>query len=288
LNGAEPVAIFGAMRIVRLAFRFFVLAFLVPLAAHAAWWLSRDEAVAWHAADWSSARLLPSARSKPDAVVYVYAARTGRWKGIVAHHSWVVIKERGADGYTRFDMVGWGRPIKVNNWAPDARWYGNVPTLVGYVEGREAERIIPKIKSAVARYPFNQYGDYFVWPGPNSNSFIAHVLAAIPEAGITLPPTAIGKDWRSDGQIVGLAPSHTGVQLSVRGLLGLTVAWVEGLEINVLGLVLGIDLRRPAIKLPGFGRIGMAMADGPQAAPERPALPRNRNVSTKPATNPPT
>jgi hypothetical protein len=28
-------------------------------------------------------------------------------------------------------------------------------------------------------------------------------------------------------------------------------------EINVLGLVAGIDIRRPAIKLPGFGRIGM-------------------------------
>jgi hypothetical protein len=30
-------------------------------------------------------------------------------------------------------------------------------------------------------------------------------------------------------------------------------------EINVLGLVAGIDIRRPAIKLPGFGRIGMGM-----------------------------
>jgi hypothetical protein len=33
---------------------------------------------------------------------------------------------------------------------------------------------------------------------------------------------------------------------------------VEGLEVNVLGLVLGIDVRRPAIKIPGFGRIGIA------------------------------
>ena len=37
----------------------------------------------------------------------------------------------------------------------------------------------------------------------------------------------------------------------------MAVGWVEGIEINFLGLVAGLDLRRPAIKLPGWGRIGM-------------------------------
>ena len=273
------------MSILRLPMMIFVFGFLVPLAAHAAWWLSHNEAVAWHEADWSSVGLLPPARADTDAEVYVFAARTGRWKGIFAHHSWIVTKERGASRYTRYDMVGWGNPIKVDNWAPDARWYGDAPTPVGIVRGAEAERLIPKIRSAVAQFPYRRYGDYSVWPGPNSNSFIAHVLAAIPEAGITLPPTAIGKDWRADGQIVGLSPSRTGVQLAYAGLLGVTLAWVEGVEINVLGLVLGVDVRRPAIKLPGFGRIGMATAEIPQRLPDRS---RSRKVSRKPATNPPT
>ena len=92
-----------------------------------------------------------------------------------------------------------------------------------------------------------------MWPGPNSNSFTAYVLSAIPEAGITLPPTAVGKDWRVDGRLFGLTPSGTGVQLS----LGVTIGWVEGVEVNVLGLVAGLDIRRPAVKLPGFGRIGI-------------------------------
>ena len=52
--------------------------------------------MAWSEADWSSARLLPAARAKPEALVHVYAARTGRWKGIFAHHSWIVVKEKGA------------------------------------------------------------------------------------------------------------------------------------------------------------------------------------------------
>ena len=175
------------MHLARFASLTFLAAFLTPLALHAAWWLSTDAAVAWSQADWSSARLLPPARAKPEAIVHVYAARTGRWKGIFAHHSWIVVKERGAGAYTRYDKVAWGQPVKTNNWAPDARWYGHRPVLVGVVEGPAAEALIPKIRAAVARYPYKHYGDYSVWPGPNSNSFVAYVLCAIPEAGISLP-----------------------------------------------------------------------------------------------------
>jgi hypothetical protein len=245
------------MPILRYSLLIFLCAFLTPLALHAAWWLWSDTAVAWNEADWSSARILKPARAHPEALVHVYAARTGRWKGIFAHHTWIVVKEKGAGAYSRYDMVAWGNPVKVNNWAPDARWYGHAPQLVGAVEGPAAEGLIPKIRAAVAQYPHSRYGDYSVWPGPNSNSFVAYVLAAVPEAGIALPPTAVGKDWRIDSRILGLAPSGTGIQVSLGGLFGLTVGWVEGLEVNVLGLVTGIDLRRPAIKLPGFGRIGV-------------------------------
>ncbi len=246
------------MPLFRIALTTFAFAFLAPLALHAAWWLSHDAALAWNEADWSSANLLPAPAKKREALVHVYAARTGRWKGIFAHHSWIVIKERDGARYTRFDKVAWGRPVKIDGWAPDARWYGHRPIRIGAVEGPAAEALIPKIRAAVARYPSNDWGSYRVWPGPNSNSFVAYVLGAVPEAGIALPPTAIGKDYRQDGGLIGLTPSQTGLQLSLAGLFGITVAWVEGLEVNVLGLVLGIDVRRPAIKIPGFGRIGIA------------------------------
>lgn len=248
------------MHLLRFSLLTFLAAFLTPLAAHAAWWLSTDQATTWNQADWSSAHLLPPARSKPEALVHVYAARTGRWKGIFAVHSWIVVKEKGASSYTRYDKVAWGQPVKTNNWAPDARWYGHRPVLIGAVEGPSAEALIPRIRAAVARYPYSRTGDYAVWPGPNSNSFAAYVLAAVPEARIALPPTAVGKDWRVDSQYLGLTPSGTGVQLSLFGLLGVSIGWVEGVELNVLGLVTGLDLRRPALKLPGFGRIGMDAA----------------------------
>jgi len=35
------------------------------------------------------------------------------------------------------------------------------------------------------------------------------------------------------------------------------LGWVEGVEVNVLSLVAGLDVRHPAVKLPGFGRLGL-------------------------------
>jgi hypothetical protein len=43
-------------------------------------------------------------------------------------------------------------------------------------------------------------------------------------------------------------------------VLGITLGWVEGIELNMLSLVAGLDLRHPAVKLPGLGRIGVEAA----------------------------
>ena len=53
------------------------------------------------------------------------------------------------------------------------------------------------------------------------------------------------------------APSRTGFRLSFGGYAGLTLAWVEGFELNLFGGVIGLDLRRPAVKLPAVGRLGL-------------------------------
>ncbi len=245
------------MRVFRRFLLAFAVLFLIPVATHAAWWSWQPLAGDWRRADWSSAKLLPAAAIEPDATVHVFAARVGRWRGVFAHHSWVVVKEKDARTYTRFDVVGWGSPVRVNHREADGRWYGNTPELVAEVRGEAAERLIPRIRAAVESYSYNAPGSYLAWPGPNSNSFVQHVLAEVPELGQALPPTAIGKDFRDDGLFAGLTPSRTGVQASLYGLAGVTVAWVEGVEINLLGLVAGLDLRSPALKLPGWGRVGV-------------------------------
>ena len=58
---------------------------------------------------------------------------------------------------------------------------------------------------------------------------------------------------------MALAPSGTGVQLSLLGVAELTLGVDEGVEVNVLGLNLGIDILRPALRVPGLGRIGFAV-----------------------------
>ena len=260
------------LRGLRRAGAIFALLFLLPLGLHALWLLPQDRAESWSRADWSSARLIPAATEEPEAVVLVFAARAGRWRGVFAHHAWIVTKAEGEDRYLRYDKVGWGRPIRTNGWAADARWYGELPELVGAVRGDAAKALIPKIRAAAATYPFSENGAYAPWPGPNSNTFVNHVLAAVPEAGIVLPPTALGKDYRTDGRLFGLAPSGTGIQVALNGLAGVTLAASEGLEINLLGLVVGVDVFRPAVKLPGFGRIGMAPSGTAVALTERAAV----------------
>jgi hypothetical protein len=230
--------------------------FLVPILARAALYAVGNEPRSWRDADWSSTRLLPGAADYQPARIIVFTGKAGAWKGIFAVHSWIVLKEAGARDWTRYDVVGWGSPVRTNNWPPDGHWYGSVPDALVDISGDAAERLIPKIKAAVASYAFRHAGDYRVWPGPNSNSFTAAILRAVPELGVSLPPNAVGRDFR-DGVYAGLTDSGTGVELNLRGLAALKLGWVEGVEVDLLGLVAGLDLRRPALKLPGYGRIGL-------------------------------
>jgi hypothetical protein len=230
--------------------------FLFPLAVHAALYAGKDRPSSFRDADWSSTGMLSPASADRDARLLVFTGRTGRWKGIFSVHSWVVFKPENAVAWSRYDVVGWGNPVRTNGWVPDGRWFGDRPVAIADVHGADAQALIPKIEAAIKAYRYARAGDYRTWPGPNSNTFVATVLRAVPELAVTLPPTAIGKDFR-DGPFVGFTDSQTGFEASLWGVLGVKVAWVEGVEVNVLSLVAGLDLRQPALKLPGFGRIGV-------------------------------
>jgi hypothetical protein len=243
-------------RLIHIAVLAFVLLFLAPLAASAVLYAFHDRVKEWRTADRSSAGLLPPARAGQGAVVRIFSARTVRWRGIIATHSWIVVKEANAPAYSRFDYTAWGEPIWIDRFAPDGRWFGRMPEVIFAADGASAERMIPRIRDAVRGFAFREIGDYRVWPGPNSNTFVAAVMSAVPEICATLPPTAIGKDFPIDGRWIGTTPSGSGVRINLGGYAGLTVGWVEGIEVNILGAVAGVDFRRPALKLPGLGRLG--------------------------------
>jgi hypothetical protein len=237
----------------------FLLLVFAPIGVSAAryLWLGNGRGN-WQTADRSSTGLLPSPASHPDAMIRVFAARTVRWRGIFAVHTWIVVKERGATQYSRYDYTAWGEPIRSNGLAPDGRWFGPVPETVAAVDGAVAEALIPRILHVIENYKFRAYGDYSPWPGPNSNTFVRATLDAVPELRGVLPPTAIGKDYPYTGRWFGPTASGTGLFATLDGYLGLKIGWVEGFEINFFGAVLGVDIRRPALKLPGIGRLGVA------------------------------
>ena len=211
-------------------------------------------------ADRSSAGLAPRAETTPEAVVQVYFARALNWRGIFGVHTWIATKSANATEYTVHQVIGWriyrDLPAVVSApGIPDARWFGNEPTLIADLRGDAAAKAIPKIIEAIAKYPYPN--EYTLWPGPNSNTFVAYIGRAVPELHMDLPSTAIGKDYPINGSLIDRTPSGTGYQLSMFGVAGLTMAREEGFELNLLGLTFGLDFYKPAIKLPFIGRLGM-------------------------------
>lgn len=235
---------------------FTLVMFLLPAAvSFAVWQAQSNRPDNWHSANWSSAGILPPAAEVEDAVVHIMAARTGRWKGAFSVHSWIVTKAAGASEYNRYDKVGWGMPIRQNAYVADARWYSNEPEIVKTFRGKEAAKIIPKIEDVVAKYPYSKRGDYNIWPGPNSNTFVAYVLNELPEMEMVLPANAIGRDYLPDARLFHADEDGRNVQFSLGGLGGFAVGRRSGFELSFLGLVFGFDAQSGALKIPGFGTV---------------------------------
>lgn len=219
----------------------------------------------WRTADRSSAGIAPAPADTPEAVVQAYAARAFNWNGVFAVHTWISTKQASAGTYKVHEVVGYrqrmGLPVLASRPdLPDRLWYGARPQTLLDVRGERAEALIPAIEAAVDRYPHPDR--YVLWPGPNSNTFVAFVAREVPELGLELPNNAIGKDYLVDDTLFARAPSGTGYQVSLFGLAGITAALSEGLEINLLSLNFGIDPLVPALKLPGIGRLGLQKGVG--------------------------
>lgn len=218
--------------------------------------------------DWRTARrdstgMAPDpAQLRDTAIVQIYAAHTYGWRGLVAVHPWIIFKPAGATQYSRYEVIGWGgiRAVRHNYTIPDGYWFGARPTLLVDHRGARAEAMIPRIEAAIGSYPYGK--TYRSWPGPNSNTFLAHIGREVPELKLDLPANAIGKDYRPLTHPIGLPPSGKGLQVSLLGVLGFTLGVEEGVEVNILGINLGVDIKSPALRLPFIGRLGYAKVAG--------------------------
>jgi len=261
-----------------------MLAFLITLVALLAIGaiVTGGRAADWRTASREPVGLAPEPSTTPEAVVQVYAARAFGWRGIFGVHTWVAVKPARASAYTVYEVMGWRlrwneTAVSARQRPPDARWFGSRPELLADRRGPLASKLIERIERAVKSYPFAD--EYSLWPGPNSNTFTAWITRAVPELEVDLPPTAIGKDYLGS-RFVATAPSGRGFQFSVRGLLGLTLSGVEGIEINLLGLSFGINPFDPAFKLPLAGRLGASRQQNnvrrTSTSPENPAVVAHR------------
>lgn len=219
----------------------------------------------WQTASRDSAALAPGPQEHEGAIVQIYGARAWSWRGYFAVHTWISTKEPGADHYKVHEVTGWRRYV-VNSGpqVPDRHWYGAAPTLYADIRGEEAAALIPDIEDAVSRYPWPE--EYEAWPGPNSNTFVAWVIRETPGLDIALPNHAIGKDYLGNNVVSG-TPGGLGYQFSLGGYFGVLAGVREGLELNILGLSLGVNPAALSIKLPGLGELGL-LNPNPMAADE--------------------
>jgi len=217
----------------------------------------------------NAASLAPDPAQVREAVVQVYGARTMGAKGMFGVHTWVAVKPTDAREWTIYEVIGWrlrwnDSALVVRHRQPDV-WFSSKAELYADKRGAGVDELIKRIDEAAKDYPYAK--EYTLWPGPNSNTFTAWIGRAVPELGIDLPATAIGKDF-TGMQIFSRAPSGRGVQMSLGGVFGLSASGIEGLELNILSLNFGIG--PSGLKLPLIGRIGSPSFPAAVAEPATP------------------
>ncbi|MGB0694682.1 MAG: DUF3750 domain-containing protein [Rhodospirillaceae bacterium] len=200
--------------------------------------------------------LAPDPKKDQRAIIQVYGAPSFGEQGVYSLHCWIAMKRQGDSGFSRREIVGWsaGPDVRENVAKPDARWYGQDPILLRDLRGGpDVEALIGRLEAAIESWP--HAGRYQPYPGPNSNTLIAHLSRQVPELGLDLPANAMGKDYRSLAHILGRPPSGRGVQFCLFGLFGFILSPVEGLELNFGGFCIGVKLFPFALRLPCWGNL---------------------------------
>jgi Protein of unknown function (DUF3750) len=201
--------------------------------------------------------LAPDPAKTPEAVVQVYGARTMGVKGLFGVHTWIAVKPTDAPSWTVYEIIGWrlrwaDSALVIRERQPDAPWFGAEAELYADKRGSGVDELIQRIDKAARAYPYAN--TYTLWPGPNSNTFTAWIARQMPELHVDLPSTAVGKDYIGS-TFVSTAPSGTGFQFTLAGLLAVAAGPVEGFELNLLGLNFGAN--GSGIKLPLVGRVAL-------------------------------
>jgi hypothetical protein len=137
------------------------------------------------------------------------------------------VKPTGAPRFTRYEVLGFGvangaPAVRIDRMGPDNYWFGARPHISLERRGPGVDAMIEQVRLAVANYPYPN--TYRLWPGPNSNTFLAHIARQVPELVIQLPSNAVGKDFLPGGRLFATAPSESGFQVSLGCFCGQATA----------------------------------------------------------------
>lgn len=177
------------------------------------------------------------------------------WVRHFGAHSYLVWREKGAPRPVITHVRRWGM-VEEGGYT----WYPEHPTHAVWT-GAAAEDAIRRARGVLAAGHLQEvYADdgYLIWPGPNSNSFVA-MLCRSAGIAVDLPPDAVGKDWPQlipwvlDARVT---TTRLGAQVDV--LVVGAQAGLTGVEAHVLGSAVGLSWWPPALKLPFLPRLGMS------------------------------
>jgi hypothetical protein len=172
----------------------------------------------------------------------------GLSSGEMVHTTRAPTPDGSGEQETEWKTLKWGAINKLENLP----FIMNEGAVLGEWRGTKARRILEVLEHP-EHYPHIK--TYRYWPGPNSNTYVTWVLR---QAGVRIDhhPLAVGKDYLGLwGFGAWTTTTRTGLQLE-SPILGAKLGLLDGIELHLLAMTLGIDLWPPAFKTP-LGRFGV-------------------------------
>ena len=200
-------------------------------------------------------------------LVIVKSARladNGAWWKRFAHHAFLDVRRGSETKWQRIESGAYLGVLRSDLDASEARLDtrfggGNVRVL-GWLEGDAAERAAAAIEARAGELAVTHADDYTAWPGPNSNTLLADLIAHAPGLAAVLDGNCIGKDYPGWFDI-GLTASKTGVRVDTVPI-GFAVGLREGVELHLAQLTFGVSLDPPGLSLPFLPQIPWGLLPG--------------------------
>ena len=184
------------------------------------------------------------------------------WYSRFAQHSWFDVREGSTGRWRRIEIPTPQSGVQIielprGEAFEDERWERAV-RVRAIEHGAGVDQLVDELVAAARSW---DGGGYRAWPGPNSNTFVDAMLREVDGLSGQLHHNAVGKDhgWR-----VGKSATGVGVELETP-LAGLQVGLLEGLEVHLLGLTLGVGLQPLALRLPFLPALEVTHFPGPTA-----------------------